>query len=278
MDERAPATGIAGARVAQQLQLDVACQRWRDGRASYRPAGELFDPRWATVEAIGDSDAKEFVRRHHYSHEYVAARFRAGLFIKQPFQPEILCGVGVFSVPMNQCVIPHYFDGLAPNDGVELGRFVLLDSCAANAESWALARMKRLLHEALPSIRGVVAYCDPIERRNIDGTLVKRGHLGTIYRATNCAYRGRSSARTVWLAPDGSCLADRTLAKIRKEETGHTYVLNKLIALGAPAREFGEEGANYVSRLKSTRWLRAVRHPGNLAFTFSLAGPRVRPS
>lgn len=264
----------AGAVVAQQLGLDIACQRWRDGRASYRPAGETFDTRWASVQPIADQVAKDFVEKHHYSRSYVAARFRAGLFVKMPFKKEVLCGVGVFSVAMNQRVIPAYFAGLSPNEGVELGRFVLHDSCEANAESWALARMKRLLQDALPEVRGVVAYCDPIERRDVDGAVVKRGHLGTIYRATNCSYRGRSSARTVWLAPTGECLADRTLAKVRSEDTGQAYVMKKLRSLGAPAARFGESGASYISRLKDSHWLRPIRHPGNLAFTFDLP-PRV---
>lgn len=260
----------AGTVVAQQLGLDIACQRWREGRASYRPPGEAFDTRWASVQPIADQDAKAFVEKHHYSRSYVAARFRAGLFVKKPFQKEELCGVGVFSVGMNPRIIPAYFEGLEPHEGVEIGRFVLLDSCEANAESWALARMKRLLQDALPEIRGVIAYCDPIERRDVDGAMVKRGHLGTIYRATNCSYRGRSSARTLWLAPTGECLADRTLAKVRSEDTGQAYVMDKLRSLGAPAPRFGESGASYIGRLKDTHWLRPLRHPGNLAFTFDL--------
>lgn len=187
-----------------QLPLVTDCQRWNNRRASYRPAGELFDPRRAAVEPIEESAAKAFTLKHHYSASYPAARFRAGLFVKQPFQRAQLCGVGVFSVPMNQNVIPHYFSGLAPNEGVEIGRFCLLDSVAANGESWALARMKRLLRTALPAVRAVIAYCDPLERRDVDGTLTKRGHVGTIYKATNSTYRGRSSARTLCWHPRGS--------------------------------------------------------------------------
>ena len=86
---------------------------------------------------------------HHYSEPTRRPgscwRVREG-----PFQRERLAGVGVFSVPMNQRVIPSYFPALAPNEGVELGRFVLDDSLAANAETWALARMRQLLRQALP--------------------------------------------------------------------------------------------------------------------------------
>ena len=193
-------------------QLALFAQRWQRRMASYRPAGEPFDPARCAVEPIEEGDAKRFVLAHHYSGTYPAARFRAGVFVKAPFQRERLAGVGVFSVPMNQRVIPSYFPALAFDEGVELGRFVLDDTLAANAETWALARMRRLLRQALPKVRGIVAYCDPIERRDERGELVKRGHVGTIYKAGNALYRGRSSARTLWLSPGGASFADRTLA------------------------------------------------------------------
>ena len=249
-------------------QLALFGQRWHRRRASYRPAGEPFDPTRCTVVPIEEGDAKHFVLMHHYSGTYPAARFRAGVFVKEPFQRERLAGVGVFSVPMNQRVIPSYFPALAPNEGVELGRFVLDDSLAANAETWALARMRRLLRQALPEVRGIVAYCDPIERRDECGELVKRGHVGTIYKAGNALYRGRSSARTLWLSPGGASFADRTLAKVRRGETGERYALEHLAALGAPRRRAGEGGAAYIRRLQDEGWLRRLQHPGNFVFTW----------
>jgi len=251
-------------------QLGLFCQRWNRRRASYRPAGELFDPRYASVEPIEERDAKAFVESEHYSGTYPAARFRAGVLIKEPFRPEVLAGVGVFSVPMNQRVVPAYFAGLAPAAGVELGRFCLAQSLASNAESWALARMHALLRRALPEVRAVIAYCDPIERRDESGAVVKRGHVGTIYKATNATFRGRSSARTLWLSPCGASLADRLLSKVRLAETGERYAVERLAALGAPRRQRHEGGAEYIARLKDSGWLRPVRHPGNLAFAWSL--------
>lgn len=114
-------------------QLGLFCQRWSRRRASYRPAGELFDPRYVSVERISEQDAKAFVLREHYSGSYPAARFRAGVLVKEPFRRERLAGVGVFSVPMNQKVVPAYFAGLDASCGVELGRFVLDATLAANA-------------------------------------------------------------------------------------------------------------------------------------------------
>jgi len=212
-----------GHRLVEQLGL--FCQRWTRRRVSYRPAGEIFDPRFVNIEPIEESTAKAFIETHHYSASYPAARFRFGVLVKEPFRKEVLAGVGVFSMSMNQWFIPAYFDGFAPSAGIELGRFVLAESLAANAESYCLARMHRLLEAALPAVRGVLAYCDPVERRDENGQVVKRGHVGTIYKATNATYRGVSSPRTLWLSPGGASLIDRLLSKVRLSENGERYAL-----------------------------------------------------
>ena len=168
------------------LPLDFSqCQRWRHGRERWRPAGEVFNPSYASVQRIDTATAKAFVQEHHYSHSFPASRVNAGLFVKKPFQKEILAGCATFSVPMTQAVVPALLDGLHPSQGVELGRFVLLDEVEANGETWTLARAFKVLREALPAIRGVVSYCDPEPRYSKTGDLVKKGHVGTIYRAHN---------------------------------------------------------------------------------------------
>ncbi len=244
------------------------CQCWDKRCASYRPAGEPFDPSRYVVEPISEREAAAYVRAHHYSGTYPAARFRAGLFVKERFARDKLVGVGVFSVPMNQRVIPRYFPALQPNEGVELGRFILAEEVPGNGESWSLARMRRLLRGSLPAIKGIVAYSDPTEWRNGRGELVKRGHVGTIYKASNARYRGRSSARMLWLTPEGECLADRALSKVRRGETGERYVIERLAVGGAPGRRSGECGAAYIRRLQDEGWLRGLRHPGNHVFTW----------
>ena len=62
---------------------------------------------------------------------------------------------------------------------------MLADFLPGNAGSWALTRVRRLLLAALPDVRGVVAECDPVERCNETGAIVKCGHVGTIYKASN---------------------------------------------------------------------------------------------
>lgn len=144
---------------------------------------------------------------------------------------------------------------------------MLLDELEANAESWSLARMRRLLAKSLPEVRGIVAYCDPLERRDEHGNLTKRGHLGVVYSASNASYRGRSSPRTLWMAPNGATFADRMLSKVRGGESGERYAYERLAANGAPRPRIGEGGSAYLKRLQSSGWLRPQRHPGNHVFT-----------
>jgi hypothetical protein len=248
------------------------CQRWRDRRGSYRPAGEPFNTAAAEVVTIDEATAKAFVCRHHYSGSYPAARLRTGLFT-----PAGLVGVAVFSVPMNQRTIPSYFPELEPNAGVELGRLVLLDEVAANAESWFVARSFRLAREAL-GVSGIVSYSDPIARTTSAGQVVKPGHVGTVYQALNASYRGRATARTLDVTSDGRIVSGRTLSKIRNDERGAGYAYDQLRALGAPEREPFEDGADYVARALAGDGFRRIKHPGNHAYTWWLGAKRDAPA
>jgi hypothetical protein len=255
----------------------VSCQRWRDRRASYRPIGEVFESARASVQAIDEGTAKAFTLRHHYAGTYPAARFRAGLFVQNRFLREQLVGVAVFSVPMSQCIVPKYFEGLAPNGGVELGRLVLLDDVAANAESWFVARAFRLLRERL-QVDGVLSYSDPVERIDSAGNVVKRGHVGTVYQALNACYRGRSRAQLMILSHDGRIANMRALSKLRNDESGAGYAYNQLRDLGAPRRQMFESGRDYVARALVEGKFRRQRHPGNHTYTWWLGPRAARPA
>lgn len=222
---------------------------------------------------IPEADAKQFVTDHHYSASYPAARVRVGLMAKPATGVEYLGGVAVFSVPMQPAAVPKYL-GCAPNDGVELGRLVLLDDdlLGYNAESWFVARAFRLLRKVIPTIRGVVSYSDPVPRYSAEGGLVKPGHAGIVYRALNGLYLGRSSARTLILAPDGRVVSERSLSKIRLGESGEDYAMRQLVAMGAPQRALRESGRDYVARALVEGGFRKTRHPGNHVFSWSFHG------
>ncbi len=255
-----------------------SCQRWRDRRASYRPVGEVFDPSRAAVYEIGEEQARRFTVQHHYAGTYPAARKRAGLFVKNRFMREELVGVAVFSVPMSQGVIPNWFPGLAPRAGVELGRLVLLDDIAANAESWFVARAFQLVRVTLPEVQGVLSYSDPIERVDVAGRVVKPGHVGTVYQALNASYLGRARGGTMILSRDGRCVSRRALSKLRNDESGADYAYEQLRKLGAPERQPFEDPKAYAERALRDGGFRKVRHPGNHTYAWWLGDRRARPA
>lgn len=233
------------------------CQRWRDRRGTYRPAGEPFDPRAYDVCPIwSDRVARGFVERHHYSATYPAARYRVGLY-----ECGDLVGVAVFSEPVNARALRP----LPADASVELGRLVLLDHVRANAESWFIARAFDLLRRE--GFAGVLSFSDPVPRATAAGQVVFAGHIGTVYQASNAVYAGRGTARTLRLLPDGRVLNARALQKVRKLERGWRYVAALLEAHGA-APLAGDPGAWLA------RWVpaltRPLRHPGNHKYLFAL--------
>ena len=242
------------------MNIDVV-QRWHQRRDLYRPVGEPINPAHYEVAAIRDDrTAKDFVCQHHYSSTYPAARFRYGLY-----WGGLLVGVAVFSVPMQGAVL----DCLpCPRElAVELGRFVLLDRVPANGESWTIARCFELLRKE--GIEGVVSFSDPVPRTDLSGTTVFVGHFGCVYRASNAAYLGRSTARTLRVMPNGHVLSERALSKIRSRERGWRYAAEQLERAGAaPLSEHAD------ARAWLAEWLpkltRTLRHPGNLRYGFGL--------
>jgi len=114
-----------------------------------------------------------------------------------------LSGVAVFGVPVSTAVLTKPLPELRPyTESLECSRFVLLDECPGNAESWFLARCFDAL--LADGARGIVSFADPVPRRTSSGVLVMPGHVGTIYAATNALYTGRATERTVKLLPDGT--------------------------------------------------------------------------
>lgn len=237
-------------------------KRWDTRRERWVAPGRVFRPADFAVDVIDTAIARAFVEQQHYSGSFPADRLCVGLF----GPGAQLVGAAVFSVPMNQRVIPRW-TGQQPNDGVELGRFVCTSDVAYNGESWFLARAFRALREE-KQVRAVVSYADPLERHDAAGQLTKAAHWGTIYQASNAMHVGRSDARTLLVAPNGQVVSGRALSKIRAEDQGWQYAAQQLLAQGAPERQAGESLDAWVRR--ATAGFQRLRHPGNLCYVFGL--------
>lgn len=243
----------------------IASQRWQPGGIPvWRRPGDgrfSFDKTRYGVREIGEAPAKDFVTQLHYSGSFPAARYSYGMFDLAGDGPRLV-GVAVLSVPVNKKVVTSVFPALVPfEESLELGRLVLLDEVPHDAETWFGGEMRRLAAKA--GLRGLVMFSDPVRRTRIDGTVVMPGHVGTIYQAGGARYVGRATKRTLKLLPDGRVFPDRAAQKIRKQEQGHRYAEERLIAWGARPPRAGERPADWLARALEDAGVRRLAHPGN---------------
>lgn len=227
------------------------------------PAAGFIRTQDYDVAEIPEDRAKAFVLQHHYSGSYPAARRRFGLF-----ELGNLVGVAVFSHPCNERTITNVFGCVKASDGLELGRFVLLDHVPGNGESWFLARCRERLKR---DFVGIVSFSDDMPRLNEAGIPCFAGHIGTIYQASNAAYLGRGSSRTLRLLPDGRVMSERAISKIRSGERGLDYSVEILRSFGADrCPDVDEERRPWLSYWLH-RLTRTVSHPGNLKYAWSFS-------
>jgi hypothetical protein len=247
------------------MKLGTGCQRWRERRDSYRPAGEPIATRLYDVGEIdgkgSDRQCKAFVLEHHYAASFPNARFRFGLY-----RGAALVGVAIFSHPQNDRVLTNVFPGYAARDAAELGRFVLLDDVPANGETWFLARCWELLRDR---VVGVVSFSDPVPRTTLDGRVIHPGHVGTIYQAFNGCYLGKTKPEWLHLLANGTILANRALSKLRKRDQGWLHTSERLVRAGAEPLRSDENATEWLDR-----WLprisRPLHHTGNHRYAWAL--------
>jgi hypothetical protein len=188
-------------------------------------------------------------------------------------EPELV-GVAVFSNPPNVKVLKNPFPDLVPYyESTELGRFVLVDRVPANGESWFLAQALRLLYDA--GFRAFVCHSDPVPRWDENGCLVMPGHIGCIYQALNMIKSGRTWPRTLAVFPDGVVLSDRTLQKIRAQESGWEGAVKWLRARGAPPLLAGQDPARWLPGALDGAGARPGRHHGCHRYLAAI-GPNQR--
>lgn len=253
-------------------------QRWMHGTSRFVRPKQLFNPTHFGAEIIeADTPAKTFIKTHHYLGSYPSARFRVALMEKRPHRAPELVGVAVFSHPCNEQVVGAWCHDahdqpLKARQGLVLGRFVLLERLAFNAETWFLARAFKAVRQLMPEIQVVLSYSDPVARTDLEGKLIFPGHIGTIYQAFNGQYLGLSRAKHLWLNAQGRCIDERLLSKVRGEERGIDYALKTLAQAGLPPRLRHESGADYLQRALRSGGLRRLKHSGNHVYMWPLCG------
>jgi len=189
-----------------------------------------------------------------------AARFRFGLFDRGGE----LVGVAVFSVPVNYRSLDR-FQLDHPDEGVDLGRLVLLNECPAMSESLLVAEAFRRLRRE--GIRAVVSFSDPVPRTALDGRVTLPGHVGIVYQALSARWTGTSKPDTLRLLPDGTVYNRRAMQKVRAQERGWQAEVEKLQGYGAGPLD--REPREWID-FWLTRITRPLRHSGNHRYAWGL--------
>jgi hypothetical protein len=203
---------------------------------------------------------RRFVEEQHYSGTWpqcsraVELRGRGGR----------LMGVAAFSVVSRLFSAPFAEAGA----WLTLARFVLLDEVAWNGETWMLGRCFELLRRE--GFAGIVSFSDPVPRTNARGTVVFGGHAGTIYRAHNGVFTGRSKPETRWVLPDGTLFETRTANKLKVGDEGASGAHRLLVRHGATPLQAGEDPRGWVE-LWRAKLCRPLKHTGNLRYLWALA-------
>lgn len=246
-------------------------QRWRERRDSFRRRGEAFDPSAYGVELVRKGPASDFVTRHHYAATMPQTSVRVGLYRSRLFFAPELVGVATFGTGASQASVPKWA-GVAPEEGLQLNRLVLLDEVPFNGETWFLARAFAALQVERPAVRVVLSYSDPVPRRDESGRLTMPGHVGACYQAKGARFVGRTEPETKWLDARGVLLDPRSLSKVRNEERGGESFERTLVALGAPCRAPGQSPREWLPVALERGPFTRTRHPGNLVYLFDPAG------
>lgn len=128
---------------------------------------------------ISKEESKPLIIKNHYSHKWGSA---FGVINVGVFRDNRLLGVAVFGHMMN----PNSFNKIADiekNQIIELNRLWIDDELGHNAETITLGASWKILKRDYPHIKLVQSFADG------------RLGVGTIYKAANFKYYGKSTAR-----------------------------------------------------------------------------------
>ena len=138
--------------------------------------------------------AREVLVREHYTHTMSGGTILAfGVFDAQRLRGVATLGVG----PFNAASLVR---GVERRDCLTLTRLWLADELPRNSESHVLGTLLRAPLTRATSVIFLISYADP-----------SRGHLGTIYQASNWLYTGLSQAADFYDIGDGIARHSRSI-------------------------------------------------------------------
>lgn len=247
------------------------CQRTTHRKPTWRHTSEGgFNAKRYEVRRVPWKDAVAFIQAHHYSGTRGSMKLWYGLIDRWADE---LVGVVVLGIPMHENVLTNPLPNLVPYyESADLNRLVLLDEVPSNGESFlvgAALRHARKNH----NIKAVVTFADPVPR---PGTGMG-GHVGDCYRAMKACYAGRAdSNEAIIVLPDNTILPDRSMSKVRKNESGAQGVIARLVGLGATPPHPKQTGAQWLKQALAELNVMRFEHPGVHRFLFLPGSERER--
>lgn len=169
-----------------------------DGRDCHADSASIW--KTMTVLEVSLTTVREFVETWHYSRSVNGVKVDVCFAM---MSPDVMLGAAIFG-PLATTAWKAYNDN--EQRVTELRRFVCVDDCPRNTETWFLARCLRIMRRK-GAWDVVVSYADP-----------EFGHCGLIYQAGNWSYRGQTNDDTVLIEPSGKRHHSRSL---RTRYNGH---------------------------------------------------------
>jgi hypothetical protein len=130
------------------------------------------------LEQISNSEAKEFMKKYHYTKTCAKATISLGFYYKNK-----LCTMIVYGQPSGKYLAKSIWEGGTEKECLELLRLFSFDWCSKNIESYCISKSIKWLKQNHPEIKILVSYAD-----------TSVGHVGYIYQASNWLYIGNSGA------------------------------------------------------------------------------------
>ena len=135
-----------------------------------------------TVEEVPRKSIKNFIEKHHYSHNVNGIQHLIcfGLFKEGSFGLPKMIGAMMYAIPSMPNTAKKYYPP-DPSKCIELRRLVCVDDTPTNTESYFIGQTFKLL-KRLTDYKVIVSFADE-----------EYGHKGVIYKATNFEYCGKTS-------------------------------------------------------------------------------------
>ena len=173
------------------------------------------------VAPISSADARELVRRIHYSGKVANnSQLHFGVFLDGRLE-----GAMQFGPSLDKRKIQGLVRNTGWNDFLELNRMAFSDRLPRNSESRALGVAFRLIKKHYPHIEWVISFADGTQCGD-----------GTIYRAAGFVLTAIKKNNQIWAAPEGETFSRVTLTGKGKQEQQHARnIVHRVTSTKGPA-------------------------------------------